>query len=74
MQRTLTNYVYIDINNSINLATEMELEIPLEWIPTLLKKEILSTLLKHKRISPRIPLLSLMIIRIVSIIIPSAQF
>jgi len=52
-------------------AAEMKLEIAsLKGLPTLLEKEILSTLLKYKWLSSWIPLLSLMIIRIISVIIP----
>lgn len=52
-------------------AAEMKLEIAsLKGLPSLLEKEILSALLKYKWLSSRIPLLSLMIIRIIAVIIP----
>ena len=52
-------------------TAEMKLEISsLKGFPSLLEKEVLPTLLKHKWLSTRIPLLSFMIIRIVPIIVP----
>ena len=58
---------------AIILAAKVELDIAsLKWIPTLLEKEILSSLLKHKRMTARVSLLSLMIIWIIAIIIPCA--
>jgi len=55
-------------------STETELEISslksLKRFPTLLKKEILATMLKYKRIS-RISLLPFVIIRIIAIVISS---
>ena len=51
----------------------MKLELPSKWLSALLEKEILSALLKHKRIPARVALLALMIIWIVSIIVPILQ-
>ena len=51
----------------------MKLELSTKGLSSLLEKEVLSPLLKHKRIPSRISLLSLMIIRIIAIVVPILQ-